>query len=104
MLMLSRHTNQSIYIGDDTKLTVLSADPDAMTARLVTADMDLRCALFRGETLRLPGGVKVTYTEKRSEGAKIGIEAPLHIVIDREEVRSAKPRSANPYQERIEGC
>jgi len=53
------------------------------------------------EAIIIDGNIKIVVIEMKGNKVKIGIEAPKHVVIDREEVVTAKEngdRNANKYK------
>ncbi len=92
MLVLTRHPNEAILIGDDIEITVLAIINDTVRLRISCPRMD---PPVREETLRfdnllgISGKVEVRVVSLRPEGGRVrlGVKAPRSIPIAREEVR-----------------
>ncbi len=83
MLVLARRQGESLIIGDDIKVTVLTIDKTQITLGVndsegVTLDVQ--------ETITIKDGITVKLVKTDKTQVKLGIEAPADVTINREEV------------------
>jgi carbon storage regulator len=52
-----------------------------------------------GESIVIDGNILLTVTEVRGERVRIGVEAPPHVVVDRQEIHQRRKEFAGPLGE-----
>jgi len=93
MLVLTRHPNEAILIGDDVEITVLAIIGETVRLRISCPRMD---PPVREETLRfdnllgISGKVEVRVVSLRPEGGRVrlGVKAPRSVPIARQELKT----------------
>jgi len=93
MLVLTRHPNEAILIGDDVEITVLAIIGETVRLRISCPRMD---PPVREETLRfdnllgISGKVEVRVVSLRPEGGRVrlGVKAPSSVPIARQELKT----------------
>lgn len=51
-----------------------------------------------GESIVINGSIRVTIVEAKGERVRLGIDAPPHILVDRQEVHERRQQFADPPQ------
>jgi len=83
MFVLTRKLGESLLIGDDIKVTVLTIDKKQVKLSVNDSEgisLDLR------ETTTIKDGITIKLVKTDKTQVKLGIEAPDDVTINREEV------------------
>ena len=83
MLVLTRRLGESLIIGDDIKVTVLTIDKKQVKLSVNDSEgitLDLQ------ETITIKDGITVKLVKTDKTQVKLGIDAPADVTINREEV------------------
>jgi len=83
MLVLARRQDESLIIGDDIKVTVLTIDKKLV--KLGVNDSE-GVTLNLQESISIRDGITVKLVKTDKTQVKLGIEAPADVTINREEV------------------
>ena len=90
MLVLTRHPDESILIGDDVEIRVAEVRGESIHVRIATPN---RVPVVREQVLRpdrpilIGDDIKVVLVEVRGSKVRLGIAAPDDLPIRRDEVR-----------------
>ena len=90
MLVLTRHPDESILIGDDVEITVAEVRGESVHVRIATGKKapDVREQVLRPDRPILIGNdIKVVLVEVRGSKVRLGIAAPDDLPICRVELR-----------------
>ncbi len=83
MLVLTRRLDESLIIGDDIKITVLTIDKTQINLCV----NDSQCVIVNlQESISIRDGITVKVVKTDKAQVKLGIEAPAGVTISREEV------------------
>ncbi len=83
MLVLARRQDESLIIGDDTKISVVKIDTDQIK---LSVNDSPGVALDLQETITIKDGITVKLVIIDKTQVKLGIDAPADVTINREEV------------------
>lgn len=89
MLVLTRREGETLRIGKRHALTVIGIDVGAITLLIDTGDRRSTVRLTEGDITDLELGVRVTLVQAQPPKARLGVEAPPHTSVHREEIFAA---------------
>lgn len=97
MLILNRRPRESIMIGDNIKITVLWTDyPKGLVGLIINISQEgksqtsKKMRLKVGESYKISDEISILILKPNNRQAKIGINAPPNVLVDREEVWERK--------------
>lgn len=90
MIVVSRHIDETILIGDEIRVTVASISAEHVVLDVVYLEwgkaVERSCALERDDHVEIPPNAKVRVVEIRGDNVRLAIDAPKEVAVHRKEV------------------
>jgi carbon storage regulator CsrA len=102
MIHLARYPGESLMVGNDRRITLVSIEGETVQLQLYTgpnaADWraDQRVALHVGDSHPWRDGITVSLVHNRGDAARVGVDAPPGVSIHRLEVYEEIARAQGP--------